>query len=107
MATIELLPKPTTTKAIIKESKDVKSLVLEMNDGQNMHVRPGQFVEVSVQGYGEATFAVTRTSEDKKEFIISVKRIGYLSKIMHRTAEGDVLGVRGRYGNSFPVRIWK
>lgn len=107
MATIELVPKPATIKEIIKESRDVKSFVLEMNEPQGMNVRPGQFIEVSVQGYGEATFAVTRTSKDRKEFTISVKRIGHLTKIMHRTAEGDIVGVRGPYGNSFPVDTWK
>ncbi len=107
MATIELVPKPATINDIIEESRDVKSFVLKMNEDQAMHVLPGQFIEVSVQGYGEATFAVTRTSKDKKEFTISVKRIGHLTKMLHRCAEGDVVGVRGPYGNSFPVEDWK
>jgi NAD(P)H-flavin reductase len=107
MATIELVPRPATIKGIVEESRDVKSFVLEMNEPQAMEVQPGQFIEVSVQGYGEATFAVTRTSKDNKEFTISVKRIGHLTKIMHRAAEGDIVGVRGPYGNNFPVEKWK
>ena len=107
MPAIELVPKPATIKEIVQEPKHVKSFILEMNDAQAMNVRPGQFIEVSVQGYGEATFAVTRTSEDKKQFTISVKRIGHLTKMMHRAAAGDIVGVRGPYGNSFPVDDWK
>jgi len=107
MATIELVPKPATIKKIIEESRDVRSFVLEMNDLQEMSALPGQFLEVSVQGYGEATFAVTRTSGDMKQFTISVKRMGHLTKMLHRAAQGDIVGVRGPYGNSFPVGDWK
>lgn len=107
MATIELVPKPATILQIIEESRDVKSFVLSMYDAQKMNALPGQFVEVSVQGFGEATFAITRTSKDNKEFTISVKRIGHLTKILHRATAGDIVGVRGPYGNSFPVEEWK
>lgn len=107
MATIELVPKPVTIKRIVEESRDVKSYVLEMSESLKMSARPGQFVEVSVQGYGEATFAVARTSKDRNEFTISVKRIGHLTKMLHRAAPGDIIGVRGPYGNSFPVDAWR
>ncbi|UCG29339.1 MAG: FAD/NAD(P)-binding protein [candidate division WOR-3 bacterium] len=107
MAAIELVPKPVTIKRIIEESRDVKSYVLQMSGSGKMPARPGQFVEVSVQGYGEATFAVTRISKDNQEFNISVKRIGHLTKMLHRAAPGDIIGVRGPYGNSFPVDEWK
>jgi len=106
MVNIELVPNPATIKEIIEESRDVKSFVLEYVEPKSMNARPGQFIEVSVQGYGEATFAVTRTAQSGKEFTISVKRIGHLTKILHRSAEGDIIGVRGPYGNSFPVSEW-
>jgi NAD(P)H-flavin reductase len=107
MAALELVPRPATIEKIIEESRDVKSFVLKMKESRVIDARPGQFVEVTAQGYGEATFAITRVSKDKQELTISVKRIGHLTKILHRTIEGDVLGVRGPYGNSFPVHAWK
>jgi sulfhydrogenase subunit gamma (sulfur reductase) len=107
MGTIELVPEPATIKKIIEESRDVKSYVLQMSEFQKLHANPGQFVEVSVQGFGEATFAVTRMSKDMKQFTISVKRMGHLTKMLHRAAQGDIVGVRGPYGNSFPVNDWK
>ncbi len=107
MAAIELVPKPATIKKVIEESRDVKSFVLQMDGSLAFAALPGQFVEVSVQGYGEATFAVTRTAKDKKDFTISVKRMGHLTKMLHRAAPGDVIGVRGPYGNGFPVDAWR
>lgn len=107
MADIELVPRPAVIQHIIDESRDVKSFVLQMHNGEVMRAVPGQFVEVSVQGIGEATFAVSRLIEEKKQFVVSVKRLGHLTKMLHRSAEGNLVGVRGPYGNSFPVDRWK
>ena len=107
MTTIELVPEPATIKKVIQESRDVKSYVLQLDKSRKMAARPGQFVEVSVQGFGEATFAVTRTAKDGSDFTISVKRMGHLTKMLHRAVPGDMVGVRGPYGNSFPVDAWK
>ncbi len=107
MARIELVPRPAVIQHIIDESRDVKSFVLEMQDGNMLNAVPGQFIEVSVQGIGEATFAVSRLVMEKKQFIFSVKRLGHLTKMLHRSAEGNLVGVRGPYGNSFPLDGWK
>ena len=107
MTMIELVPEPATIKKVIQESRDVKSYVLQLDRSRKMVALPGQFVEVSVQGFGEATFAVTRTSRDGSDFTISVKRMGHLTKMLHRAVPGDMVGVRGPYGNSFPVDAWK
>ena len=84
MANIELVPKPATIKEIVDESRDVKSFVLECVESEPMNARPGQFIEISVQGYGEATFAVTRTAQEGKEFTISVKRIEHIQGLFFR-----------------------
>jgi sulfhydrogenase subunit gamma (sulfur reductase) len=107
MSDLELMPRPATVKRIIEESKDVKSLVLAMNDGSKLDASPGQFVELSVQGYGEATFAISRLPDEDGAFQVSVKKIGHLTRIIHRLAEGETVGIRGPYGKPFPVDTWK
>lgn len=107
MATTELVPRPATLVKVTNESADVMSFEMEFNDGSLMDSLPGQFVEVSVQGYGEATFAVSRLAPDHKRFAVSVKRMGHLTKMLHRAGEGEVVGVRGPYGHPFPVEDWK
>lgn len=107
MATTELVPRPATLVKVTRESADVMSFELEYLDGAVLDSRPGQFVEVSVQGYGEATFAVSRLAPDHKRFAVSVKRMGHLTKMLHRASEGEVVGVRGPYGRPFPVEDWK
>lgn len=106
MSTIELVPRPAVIREINKESKDVKSYLLEISDAGKISALPGQFVEISIQGSGEATFAISRSLKENANFIISVKRVGHLTKMLHRAVCGDIIGVRGPYGNSFPVEDW-
>lgn len=102
----ELVPRPATIVKVTGESADVKSFELEFADGATLDALPGQFVEVSVQGYGEATFAVSRLAADRRRFTVSVKRMGHMTKMLHRAAAGETVGARGPYGKPFPVADW-
>lgn len=104
---MELIPKVAIIKDVINESADVKSFVLEYKENQKIQSFPGQFVEVTVQGIGESTFAVSRQNADNKEFIVSVKRMGHLTKMLHRLTSGEFIGIRGPYGNKFPIEEWQ
>ena len=62
---------------------------------------------VSHFGFGECFFAIS-SSPTKKDYVeVSVMRLGKTTKAMHECEEGDVLGVRGPYGNNFDVDTWK
>jgi len=106
MTSHELIPHPATIKGIITESRDIKTFILTRDNGHELIAAPGQFVEVSVPGYGEATFAITRIHNNKKEWALSIKRIGHLTKMLHRASIGDTIGIRGPYGNHFPIDDW-
>ncbi len=100
-----LVPRPANIAEVIHESADVKSFVIEPAGGPIV-AAPGQFVELSLQGYGEATFAVSR-QEEAGRFQVSVKRMGHLTKMLHRAAVGETVGIRGPYGRPFPVEEWR
>ncbi len=64
--------------------------------------RPGQFVEVSVFGAGEAPFCLSQ-SPTRAEFIeVTVRRTGSLTNQLDTYRAGDVVGLRGPFGNGFP-----
>jgi sulfhydrogenase subunit gamma (sulfur reductase) len=104
---LELVPRPAVLKQVVDESLDVKSFVLEFADGSALNSLPGQFVEVSMPGVGESTFAVSRLEPGARRFHVSVKRMGHVTKILHRSAAGETIFVRGPYGKPFPVSDWK
>ena len=65
---------------------------------------PGQFVEVSVPGIGEAPITISSSPTQKDYFELVVRRIGNVTNAIHRLRLGDKVGVRGPYGNgAYPV----
>jgi sulfite reductase subunit B len=65
--------------------------------------RPCQFVEVSIAGIGEAPISVSSSPNKSATFELCVRQAGSLTQAMHGLGEGDTVGIRGPYGNGFPV----
>lgn len=101
----DLAPKPAVIQKIVDETADTKTFTLTFTDPldqQSFLYRPGQFVEVSVLGEGEAPISIT-SSPSRQGFIeLSIKRVGQLTEVVHRLTPGTVIGIRGPYGNGFP-----
>lgn len=92
--------------AIVREVKQMTDtemfLRLELESGEPLAHRPGQFVEISVVGVGEAPFSVSSTPEDPGfEFVI--RKIGRVTKALHRLQPEDTVGVRGPLGTALPL----
>lgn len=80
-----------------------KYLRLSMDDGQFDFV-PGQFVEVSVAGIGEAPITITSSPTQKDGFELVIRRIGNVTNAVHNLAEGAKIGIRGPLGDGmYPV----
>ncbi|ORJ58719.1 4Fe-4S dicluster domain-containing protein [Geothermobacter hydrogeniphilus] len=66
--------------------------------------RPGAFMQVSVFGVGEAPLTIASAPDaDGHEIELVVRSKGSLTKALHRLKAGDAIGVRGPFGNGFPV----
>jgi len=78
-------------------------LRLTMDQGQ-FDFRPGQFVEISVAGIGEAPLTIASSPTFKGGFEIVVRRIGNVTNAIHNLQPGDKVGVRGPLGQGiYPV----
>jgi sulfite reductase subunit B len=77
-------------------------LRLAMDNGR-LEYQPGQFVEVSVPGIGEAPITLTSSPTLKDGFEMVVRRIGGVTNAIHRLKPGDKIGIRGPYGHGYPV----
>jgi NAD(P)H-flavin reductase len=88
------------------ETPEVKTLRLVFQDrklAEEFTFRPGQFVELSVAGEGEATFCLASSPEEKGYVECSVKRVGLVTEAIHRLDPDALVGLRGPYGNHFPL----
>ncbi|HIJ66754.1 MAG TPA: hydrogenase, partial [Planctomycetes bacterium] len=64
---------------------------------------PGQFVQVSVLGMGEAPISICSSPKDKGFFELCVRNTGGVTGAMQKLEKGDEIGVRGPYGNNFAI----
>lgn len=68
---------------------------------------PGQFVMLSIPGYGEAPISVSSPPDKKNSFEICVRAVGNLTNALHNMTKEDYLWIRGPYGKAFPVENLK
>ncbi len=65
--------------------------------------RPGQFIELSVIGTGEAPISISSSSTRKGILELCVRRAGRVTSALYRLPTNALVGIRGPYGNGFPV----
>ena len=76
---------------------------ISMDDGP-LDYTPGQFVEVSLAGIGEAPISISSSPTKKDGFELVVRKIGSVTKKIHSLSAGSKIGIRGPYGKGcYPI----
>ena len=65
---------------------------------------PGQFVQLSIFGFGEAPISVCSPASRDGNFELCVRKVGSLTSALHTLGRGDQVGIRGPFGNGFPIQ---
>jgi len=65
--------------------------------------KPGQFMMFSIPGTGEAPFSISSTPSRPGLLEFCIRKVGKLTDALFRMKENDIIGIRGPYGNGFPV----
>jgi len=76
---------------------------IRRTDGSPLGHLPGQFVQVSLLGWGEAPISVASSPTRDGFFELGVRRAGSLTGAMHQMKAGDTLGIRGPFGRPFDL----
>jgi len=101
------LPMKAEILEIIQETTsdlDVKTYKLKFAGDYKIEFMPGQFVELSVPGTGEAPFGFASNPLRNETIEISIKRTGTVTDVIHALKVGDAVYIRGPFGNTFPVK---
>ncbi len=96
----------TQTATIVyvkKQNPLVVVYTLKPEVGNLSNYWPGQFIILSVKGFGEAPFAVCSAPSKTGEFQICVQKKGMLTSKLFTLSAGERVGFRGPYGNGFPL----
>lgn len=94
-------PIKAAVEQIIEESPLIKTFVLVPEEP--FRFKTGEFVELTLDGIGEAPFTPSSSPLVNDRFDVTVMKAGYVTDLMHQLQPGDVLGVRGPYGRGYPV----
>ncbi len=64
-------------------------------------------MEVSLPGVGEAPISIASSpSRPNGTFELCIRRMGLLTHALHRLEPGDILGIRGPFGQGLPVETF-
>ncbi len=97
-----LIPIRGKITKIVQETPDVKTFHVTTLDGQKPFTPlPGQLAMFSIPQVGEAMFSIT--SQGPNHLEMSIKEVGQLTRFLHEVEEGQECGIRGPYGNGFPI----
>lgn len=104
VATISYLPTPARIAAVVPESDDTRTFVLDLPERCLAPPVPGQFVMLSVLGHGEAAFSVSSLHREARVHSLSltVRRVGGLTSALFALGPGASVGIRGPFGRGFP-----
>jgi sulfite reductase subunit B len=101
------LPRPAKLVKVRTLGAKEKVFDFQFIDGRKLGQKPGQFVEVSVPGIGEAPISVSSSPTRDGIFQLAIRNVGGLTNAIHNLKEGDIVGVRGPFGNGFPLDFLK
>ena len=102
------LPQLATVEEIQSETLDIRTFKLVFQDPglqKSFTHESGQFIEFSILGKGEAPFCLASSPTRKGYIECSIKRMGKVTQAIHELEEGETVGIRGPYGNGFPLEM--
>jgi sulfite reductase subunit B len=97
------VPRSATLKNKHKLAENETLFEFELDDGESLGHHPGQFVEVSIFGIGEAPISISSPPEKDATFELAVRRVGDVTTALFNMESGDKVGIRGPFGNGFDL----
>lgn len=94
-------PKPYLIENIESFTDDIKLFKIKCD----LDPKPGQFIEVSIPGFGECPLA---SCSNEPQFIdMLTRKAGNVTSMIFQKQKGDTIFIRGPYGKGFPIKKLK
>lgn len=100
--TRDFLPVPAVIERIDRTVADNHLFIFRPDTPMTVH--PGQFVELSIPGAG--AFPVSAAGRSGEVFEACIRRTGRVTDALYRLGEGSPVGLRGPFGNGFPLEAF-
>lgn len=102
--------RPVSIIRTLPQIKDHRLFQLKLEDGttwESFGHQPGQFIEVSIFGKGEAPISISSPPTRPDTLEICVRRAGKVTEALFEMGKGSTFHIRGPYGRGFPVEHLK
>ena len=101
-----MLPQLYRTGQIRRETLDTCTVEFEPENGSKVPpFASGQFNMLSVFGVGEIPVSMSGDPTRREKLIHTIRMVGPVSKALCELKRGDSVGVRGPFGNGWPVEL--
>jgi len=91
----------------IREMTDIEKLVtIKFQDpeyAESFTYMPGQFIKIGVMGVGEAPISICTAQTSEPGLELCIRNAGRVTNAIHNLKAGNLVWVRGPYGNGFPM----
>jgi NAD(P)H-flavin reductase len=103
-------PRPARIVRSYPLTKDVKFFqvrFVDMEEALRFDYKPGQFAMLSILGAGEAPFCISSTPSRPGLLEFCIRKMGTVTSALFGLKENSLIGLRGPYGNGFPVEAMR
>jgi NAD(P)H-flavin reductase len=102
-----MLPHPARITSIKHEAYAIATYNVELEEEtirQHFSFRPGQFNMLYLPGIGEVPISISSNPAQLNTLGHTIRYAGNVTRAISRLNEGDVVGIRGPYGSSWPFK---
>jgi sulfhydrogenase subunit gamma (sulfur reductase) len=90
------------------ETPSIKRFLVQLPDKiKKLPILPGQFFQISIMGFGEVPISVSDYDSDAGTLLFCIADTGTITHKIHGLEKDQVLGLRGPFGNGFPMTLLK
>lgn len=94
-------PIETSVLSVITETPTIKTIKLQPKE--EITFKTGQFIELTIPGVGEAPFTPSSRPSINNMMEVTVMKVGKVTEKIHQLKKGNTVGLRGPFGNSYPL----
>jgi sulfhydrogenase subunit gamma (sulfur reductase) len=99
------LPEPARIIEIKTLAAKEKFFRFELLNRNTLGHLPGQFVQVSILGIGEAPISISSPPSKGNTFDLALRAVGEVTNKLHTLKIGDIIHIRGPFGHGFESNI--
>lgn len=99
-----MTPRPFRIDTVRQETPSVFTWTLSPTENSAPLVfQPGQFNMLALFGVGEVPISISGDAEQPGLLVHTIRSVGTVTQVMESKKVGDIIGLRGPFGNTWPI----